>query len=357
MTAIDVPFAPSTAKPGSVAKNKWSWPHYLSVAAIPILFFNIWTVVSWLADGPHQITQYRDVGSMSWWATKFLEAVVIIGSILVIRYLIGDCRQQRRFLTFNVMFCMAGFTMFWLDQQPAMIAPTWLPSSNFVNLNSTCGHTPWIVVNPQCDKVVDPIMFDFFLETFCCLGIALLIGRYVSRLRERNPGISNLRVFAVIMLWGMFAEFLLEAVVAVPFHAWNYPPGPLSVPMGHGFSYPIVELFDVAAWFGLFAAVWIFRNDKGETVAERGLERHRPSVRKGLTLLSLYTLIQFISFAPGNGPLTVWALYEHHWPKLPTHIVNGFCDNLPGERTAYGPCPGSPGFRLPIRHSLSTQTP
>lgn len=357
MTATEIRFTPPTARSGSVAKNKWSWPHYLSLIGVPILVLDLWTMVSWIADGPTQVTEFRDTGSMSWWACRFLEAVVILGSVPVIVHLVRDCRRKRRFLTLDVMFCIACAMMTWLDQQPAMIAPTWLPSSNFINLTSTCGHTPLVVVNPDCGRAIDPILFDFFLEAFCILGVALLIGRYIRRLRAKRPDISNLRIFCYVVLWGWFTDFLLEGVVAVPFHAWNFAPVPSSIPMGGGFHYPIVELIDAGSWFGLFAAVYLFRNDKGETIAERGLERHSPGVRKGLTLMSLYTLIQVITIALGNGPLTITGLYETQWPKMPVHIVNNVCDAPGIHGTRYGSCPGSPSFRLPLRHSLPGESP
>src|SRR2546428_5811405 len=95
---------PSTA----VVKRRWSRPQYLALIGIPILFLNVWTVIAWLADGPRQVTQFRDRHSASWYAAHTYEGLYIVASIVVLVYVIRGCRRERRVLTFDVMFLLCG---------------------------------------------------------------------------------------------------------------------------------------------------------------------------------------------------------------------------------------------------------
>src|SRR5437870_11712 len=125
-------------------RRRWSWGQYLAIAGLPVLVWDIWMVVAWLADGPFQITEYRTPGSLSWWACRAFEAAVWVSSLCVLVYLVRDCRRRRRFLTFDVSICLAGLTMWWADAFSNWFVPNWLPSSNFINTNYVLGHAPFV---------------------------------------------------------------------------------------------------------------------------------------------------------------------------------------------------------------------
>jgi hypothetical protein len=56
----------------------------------------------------------------------------------------------------------------------------------------------------------------------------------------------------------------------------------------------------------------------------------------------------------GNVVINLGGLYADPYPSMPKSFVNGMCDT-PGAGplvrggTRYGPCPGAPGFRMPVR--------
>ena len=55
-------------------------------------------------------------------------------------------------------------------------------------------------------------------------------------------------------------------------------------------------------------------------------------------------------------------LHASPYPEdYPAHLINGLC-NIPGNPnstapTAYGPCPGSPGFRMPVNNTFVSSIP
>src|SRR5438874_6380622 len=107
---------PSRLPLAAPGRRRWSWPHYLAVAAVPVLCLQVWTVTAWLANGPRQVTEFRDRTSASWYAAHAVEAAILVVAVAVIVHLVRDVRRQGRLLTFDVMFCLCGATLWWADE-------------------------------------------------------------------------------------------------------------------------------------------------------------------------------------------------------------------------------------------------
>jgi hypothetical protein len=341
---------PRSAATGT-QRRRFSLPHYLALLGIPVLVWNVWTVGAWLIAGPHEITRYRPrAHAIDWYGARVFEGLAIVIAFVIAVYVYRGCRRARMLLTFDVLFCLAAATQFWGDAGVNFVAPTITISSSWVNVNATCGHMP-LVVNPDCGRTPDPLLFLFLLETFVPLGCAIIFGRFVSRLRTRRPEISTGQLVAVVIAGG-FALALLEPLVIIPLHLWNYPGTPPAIDLGGGFRYPLFEIACFGPWFGVLASVRIFRNDRGQTIVERGLDRHTPRTRKAVTWLALYTIFQIAIWGFASMPYWVLGINQHPWPREPIQLVNGMC-NAPGvSGTRYGPCPGSRGFRMPVPGSL-----
>ncbi len=337
---------------------RWTWPHYLALVGTPILLLEAWTVGSWLIAGPHQITEFRSLGHpLEWWGARGFELFAILLSIFVISRLIRGIREQGRFFTFDVIFCIACATLFWANAGNNVFAPMFTISSAFVNLNDTCGFNP-LVVNPDCGQFANPIIFLGLFEVFGLLGCAMLLGSVANRIRARNPGISNAKIFFATCLGGCVLV-LGEPLTLLPLHLWSFPGAPWSVEIGgEAFSYPLFpEVLVFGLWIGIISAVRIFKDDQGRTFVERGLERHGPGARTAITLLAMYALVQLATWGPSTAPMWILGFNQHAWPAMPAHIQNGLCDTPGGTPTRYGPCPGTPGFKMPIRGSLPGESP
>lgn len=350
LVAVAAEHRPGARAAAPVAPRRWALPHYLAVAGVPVLIWNAWTIIAWLLDGPEAVTEFRDSGSVSWYAARVIECAVVVASLVMIGYLVRGCRRAGRVLTFDVMYCLVGATIFWSDFGMNFFQPVFVASSNFVNVNNPCGHMPFIV-NSECGRGPEPILFFPLVETFLVLALAIGISKLVSRARRRWPGMSTAQLFGVIL--AIATAFSLAEILILALGVWGYA-GPrwMSFSPGHGVHYSAVVLLGTALFFGPMAALYIIRNDKGQTIVERGLEHHPPALRKAITLMALYTSVQFITWIPGDGPMILASFYQDGWSKMPAHLVNGTCDAPGIEGTRYGPCPGSPGYRMPGRHSL-----
>jgi hypothetical protein len=92
-------------------------------------------------------------------------------------------------------------------------------------------------------------------------------------------------------------------------------------------------------WTG-WACLRYFRNDRGETIAECGLDRLHLSQkgRLGVRFLALVGACNVVIFATYNLPMALAGLYSDPWPTDITsrsYFTNGIC----GPGTTYA-CPG-----------------
>lgn len=342
------------APPASRAR-RWGWPQYLAVVGVAFLIWNGWTLVAWLADGPRQVTEFRDPHSVSWWAAHILEGSLVVASIPVVVLLIRGCRRERRFLTFDVMFCLCCSMILWGDVGINVFQPVYVSSSNFVNLTGPCGHMPF-VVNPDCGRVPDAILMFFLLETFMLLAFSKGFARLVARWRSRRPDLTNPQLF--LRMIGVAAIASLGEIVAIGLGLWTYT-GPrwMSISPGSGGNYHFIILIETSVFFAAVAAIYVFRNDRGETIVERGLDGYPPRRRRAITCLALYAAVQLLLWGPGSTPMAIASFFQDGWRKMPAHLLNDVCDAPGVTGTRYGPCPGSPGYQMPGRHSLPGESP
>jgi len=335
-------------------RHPWGWPQWLAVAGAPFLIVELYAVTAWLLDGPHQLTLYRDGHRSPWFAAKMLEIVITLIGIAVIIHLIRDMRRKGRFLTFDVMFCLVGATIFWANEGCNWFVPLWQPSSYFINLNSVMGYIP-LVVNPEAGVVPDPFYFLFVMETFAVLGAALLMEPIMRAVKRGWPGISIAQQFGVLAVFGMiFASF--ESLVAIPLNLWDWPGVPHGVPMGGGYRYPLFpELFAFGLFFAIPVSLRYFRDDQGRNVLERSMDHYGSRQRTVVTLLACYGAVQLATWGPATATLWPLGWFQDQWREtLPAHINNGVCNKGGVQNTRYGPCPGDPGFRAPFPGSLTS---
>ena len=343
----------SSAVGATTANRVWGWPQYLAIFSIPLLLLEIWTIGSWLLDGPHMITQFRSGDHSAWLAARIAETSAIFLAIPVLVVVIRDCRRQQKILTFDVMFMLCGATMVWGDMAANFLNPYIAISSYWTNLNSPTCYIPG-VANPDCSRVPDPILFLLLFETVGTLGVAMMLSMLVGRIRRRWPLLSAAKIFCFLVVLGWIVV-LAEPVAVIPASLWAYPGTPLGIQVGSEahLMYPLPELPIFGTLFGILTSLRLFKDDQGLTFVERGLSQYSAPARKGITFLAMYTVFQFACWPIANLPLLPMALLQHPWAELPAHMNNGLCDQASVGKTLYGPCPGSPGYRMPVQETFS----
>lgn len=326
-------------------RRGWPLTYYLAGLGAIFLFFEIWTLTAWFADGVSSVTAFRDPNSIDAHAAMVYEIIAVIVAITVAIYAIRSCIRERR-LTFDAKFCIMGGLLYWVDPFANWAQPIFYYSSNWVNLGNWCGHAPFMV-NPDCGRLPEPVLFLGCLYTFGFLAFCMGLNKIMGLIKHRWPEISAVKLIGVTFVLAMIIDVALEVPITF-FRLWFYPGWPLSI-TGSAVRYPFFEpIIAAILWAGL-AAVRFYKDDKGRTIVERGMDHLAPRSRSFVTILGLVGISQGLAFISvtilvAHGP------YMEQFPRMPAWLVNNMCDAPGITGTAYGPCPGSPGYLAPLRH-------
>jgi hypothetical protein len=347
-----------TSPPGAsddleiIMAKRWRWQHYLTVVAVAFLVWEAWTLIAWLADGPEAITQYRDADSTAYtiakgWEIFFGGLVVVLGA-----WVIRGCVRQRR-LTFDAQLCIAGLLAYWLDALYNFWVPTVMYSSNFINVGSWCDSTPF-VLNKSCGSVPEPLLI---LGSIYVVGflLAAIVGGWIMRaLEARRPNWSLGRRLAVLTVFAGLCGAVIDGA-AHKLNLWNSFVSTTFTLWEPEHRYPLAMFISALLFFGGPTLVRHFKDEQGRTVFEQGLDHLKPRARRTLSFLSLVGFVQLLVFVVCVVVVGPMGLYAKDSSRYPDHIINGTCDIEDVQGTAYGPCPGTPGFKAPFRHLPNDQ--
>src|SRR5207245_6579065 len=114
----------------------------------------------------------------------------------------------------------------------------------------------------------------------------------------------------------------LSEILIVALGVWTYT-GPrwMSLSLGHGTQWNVFVWLETGLFFGLVSAVYIFRDDKGQRLVERSLERHTPRVRKAVAMMALYACVQLVAWGPGEIPVMALSFFQAGWANLTAPLV------------------------------------
>jgi hypothetical protein len=132
-----------------------------------------------------------------------------------------------------------------------------------------------------------------------------------------------------------------EGLVWLPLGFWEYPGGIPFLFSGTYHQFPLNEMLTIAASFTGIASLRYFRDDRGLTFAERGVDKLGLSQRKstlvrGFAILGAVHMILFVGY---NLPNSIIGAHSHAWPA-DLQKRSYFTDNICGPGTA-NLCPGS----------------
>jgi hypothetical protein len=311
-----------------------------------LLAVQAWTWATYLADGPGQITRFRDTSAPSWkWAIA-LQVFQVVSTAAVLILVLRHARRQR-VVTLNVLYVTGCLCLVWLDPMLNYFRIGFFYSSNFVNVESWLGHVPgqfapYVNITPQ------PILWEVATYTGVFIAFTLLLARVWRRIAEQFPKVPVPGLFAATL----GVAILLNLVLELPFvrtGLFAYPAGwhDLSLWGGKTYQFPLVESLGASLFWTASAALFMSMRGDGLTAVERGIEEVRsPGRRTGLRFLAVTGYLHVIFLAFPMGLAQLGPLYTDRFPSgYAADLHNGWCGD---EGQPYGPCPG-PGVAWPDR--------
>ena len=318
------------------SRARWGAARYLALAALPLLAYELWTLAAWLGDGPFQVTAERERGSTSWYGARVIEALVVLSVGAFLWRAVRDRRRLGR-LSVDALLIIGMFTAAFWDPVYNWLTPAWLYSSNFLNVNDWLADAP-LIVNTDAGTMPWPVIIVGVGYPLWGVGFAALVNVAMARVRARRPAIgpAGLAGTAFVVAGAITAAAFSIFQALDLMNAPGYRLGFL------GDSQQLFFFYSGGLVFGGLACLRFFKDRDGFTLVERS----RSGAVRVLAAIAACQIIVVV----GWGLLTVpFSLHSSPYPELPRHLINGLCDAPGWEGTAYGPCPGSPGFELPIK--------
>lgn len=256
----------------------------------------------------------------------WMEFVLMTGQILlpavalfnVYWFIVRPWRRQRR-MTFDGIFCIS-----------MALGSVWDPASNYLqnwfSYNSYLLN--WgapIVELPGFLAFHAPgaqIAWSFPFITGLYVGVvpwfAIGVCGLMRAVQRRFCRLTGVKLLALVYLVAVLFDILLEGVVFMPLGFWSY--GGAWWPItgaGHYYQLPLNSALHAALFFTAVPAVRFFTNDKGETLAERGVSRiaGSPIRQNGLRILAVTGLIHALMFGLYHIPMAFWGgANSKAWP-------------------------------------------
>lgn len=280
------------------------------------------------------------------WAVHIQEVLLPAISVGIIYWFILRPLIRRQPLPWDGFFVGAFLTLAWQNYGINWFG--WVSTYNAVAVNrgSWYNYLPlWLAPNAQSFAENPGVTFGFWAPWMVtCIWICV----WMKVCQRRWPHLGKVGIF----VWGLVAAALFD-IVAENFWlrtgTYNYAGaihGPWLLFQGHYYQFPLYEpiLFG-ACWAGT-AAVRYFRNDRGESLAERGIEHvHLGRRAKGLVrFLALAGILNVLLLTYNLTFATLHLRYGGTWPR-DIQKRSYFTQELCGAKTDRA-CPGT-GVPIP----------
>jgi hypothetical protein len=316
------------------------WWAYIGAAFV---IFWAYVLIRWVtgpyfhhvSSGPDSPPLYMKIAMDTWQ----IASVPIVG-FLFWRLLIRPWRRDG-VVSFDGLVIPAALVMALQDPLSDYTGQVYNYNAYLVNMGSYVNDIPgWRSFGAPGAQSGYPFFFHILAYgggvIFC-----MWFGCKIMSAAQRRWGLGTIQLVVLCFVTMMVFDFIIEAVIWMPFGFYTMPGGHLSLFPNSYHKYPMYENLVGAAWWTAWPALRFFKNDRGETLVERGIGDMAASPRRKTTLrlLAIIGVFQIGYLVTYNLPIALfWAPDPGVWPKA-IQQTSYFNDHLCGQGTNRL-CPG-----------------
>lgn len=325
---------PPAAKVNAAVKG---WAAFGAIALVFILF----VVIKWVAgpyfkkvpSGPDEPPTWMNVALTIW---QIVGVVVALGFLYW--FVIRPWRRDGRPST-DGLLVIACFILYFQDPLGNYFNHWFAYNTTLIQYGSWVNEIPgWLAHGEPGKMLTEPLVFTGAFYVWAFFGLAVVGSWVMRKAKARWPQMGPFSLILVAFAVLVITDLVLEGLIMMPLGAYHY--GGAHEPMifsGTYHQFPIWEALFAGALFTGLAALRYFRNDRGETIAERGLGKLGLSQRRK-TLLSFLAIVgatQAIMLGTYNIPVAIFiGAHTEAWPKS-IQERSYFTSYLCGEGTDY----------------------
>jgi uncharacterized membrane protein len=322
---------------------RWAWLG-AAVAVFILYVFARWFITGHAvptAPGPDPLPNTERI-FIFWVQCVALAAGVVAFSLIVVRPWVREGQ-----LTTTGMLYICWLTLFFQDPMMNYTSPTVLYNSYMVNLGTwTLGSTPgW--TSPHGNNLPEPLLLIIVGYTIIGYSLCFPVLAILNKVKEWAPQLSKFRlailgILILIALDTLFESLLLRTGV------YAYPGGIHAITLfaGKTYQFPMTEgIFYGGLTIGATMVLLLYRDDRGQTFVERGLDKLQISSlgKQWVKFLALFAYVQISMLVVFSIPMQWFATHSGAYPSgYPSYMINGLCTY----GTDGNQCPG-PGISMP----------
>jgi uncharacterized protein DUF5135 len=317
----------SSGKPVKV----WAWIGGL------ILAFQIYIWAKWIT-GPNfeRVPTGPDdpPAAMKAAIVTTLAIGVVLAGFCIWHFVVRPWRRDGQ-LSLDGMFTIA-FGLCYFQDPLFNYSGTWLTYNSWMpNMGSWLPEIPGSVAPaaPGAQFAESPL-WVLPLFVYILLPVCMLTNWVMRRARGRWPSISTFGLVMIAWAFCFVFTLVLEAAVLMPMGFYTYAGAfaDTSVNPSHYYKYPVYEALIWGALWAAWASLRFFRNDRGETLAERGIANVKatPGQKSGIRFLAVFGAVSVAFLCVYNIPAQYMGPRAQPFPKdvqERSYFLNGLCGN------------------------------
>ncbi len=270
---------------------------------------------------------------------------------LAIRWVVKPVLRDRTIGFDGLLFiAWAGFFWFW-DPMGNLNGITFTYNSWIPNMGSWVNGIPgWSTPGAPGAQAPEPWLFTAGAYSVFFVGMPILGCFVMRKVSRRWPRMGTIGQLAIVFALVFVLETVLEGFFWMRMGLYTYAASPPQFVLfaNHYYKYPLIESLFWGAALTAITFLRSSRDDRGESLAERGAAELRvnESARTGLRLMAIvgmsYTLILGAFWVP------YWLVWSAHTGGIPmdiqkrSYFMNGLC----GPQTDIAcPDPNVPAFK------------
>ena len=317
------------------------------VAAFQLYVWTKWITGPYFESvdsGPSDPPLYMKIAIIGWQAAAIPIALTFLYFMLIRPY-----RREKQVRTDGLLVIVFGL-MFFQDPLSSFFGHWFTYNTYFVNMGSWVNEVPgWASYGEPGQQIAYPILWGGPTYVLIWMVGSLLGAWALNKAKARWPqlgtaGLIGLILFPAMMLF----DFVFEGLIFMPLGFWQYAGGHLSVFPDAYHKFPLHEAVFAGAAITGVAALRYFKNDRGETFVERGVNEMKTSTPKktAMRFLALFGACQLIIVLTYNIPYAGYiGNHSATWPE-DTQSRSYFMSGICGEGTdRICPQPGIPNTR------------
>jgi hypothetical protein len=320
-----------------------------AAAGAVLLAFQIFVMARWVLGPNFKSTPPGPDRLPAWQAVVFTALQIGVPIAAVVLLYLCVIRPWRRHgkLTTDAMIALAASTVCFWDMVMNYTSVSLLYNSHLVNRGAWANGAWPAWTSPNANRLPEPLLIVPPAYTALVFSQVIIVLALLRKFKARWPQLGTVGTVAFIVVGLVITDTIIEGLV-LRTGVYAYPGGIRAITLFAGETYQIpmseTVLFGGFA-LGAIACLSYFRDDKGQTIVERGIDRLKAGdkAKQAVKFFAIYGAIHLGFFVLYMIPQQWFATHSDPFPaNYKSYMINDMCASGAEGKT----CPG-PGVPMP----------